>query len=44
MSKYNFKSCIAKIYELNSCMIGNVNENAYLDDMKENFDLISKME
>ena len=34
----------AKIYELNSCMIGNVNENAYLDDMKENFDLISKME
>lgn len=34
----------AKIYELNSCMIGNVNENAYLDGMKENFDIISKME
>lgn len=34
----------AKIYELNSCMIGAVKENAYLDGMKEDFELISQME
>lgn len=34
----------AKIYELNSCMVGDVNENAYIDYMKENFDIISEIE
>lgn len=31
----------ATIYEMNTCMVGDVDMNAYLNDMKENFDIIS---
>lgn len=34
----------AKIYELNSCMVGEENVDAYLDDMKENFEIITTIE
>lgn len=34
----------AKIYELNTCMVGKVDKNAYIDDMSENFETISNME
>lgn len=34
----------AKIYELNTCMVGDVNKDAYINDMSENFDIISSME
>lgn len=30
----------ATIYELNSCMVGDVDEEAYINDMKENFEII----
>lgn len=33
----------ADIYELNTCMVGQVNADEYLQDMKENFEMISKI-
>lgn len=37
------KETDADIYELNTCMIGKVDADAYINDMKENFEIISKM-
>lgn len=34
----------AKIYELNSCMVGEETEDAYLNDMKENLDIMKTIE
>lgn len=33
----------ADIYEINTCMVGKVDADAYLNDMKENFDIISSI-
>lgn len=33
----------AEIYELNSCMVGEETLDAYIEDMKENFEIISKI-
>lgn len=37
------KETNATIYELNTCMVGVESKDAYLNDMKENFELISKI-
>lgn len=38
------KETEAKIYEFNSCMTGDINIDAYLNDMNENFKIISEIE